>query len=119
MPFYEVLNQEGVEKIHKAAMRLLSDTGFLMLDYAPPLEVFRQHGAKVEGNMIKIDEETLMHYVRMAPSTFTQLARNPENNVHFGGRNLVMAPVYGPPYVQDYERGRQLSTLQDFKNLLL
>lgn len=116
LPFYEVLNQEGLEKIHKAAMRLLGDTGFLILDYAPPLGVFRQHGAKVEGNLIKIDEDTLMHYVRMAPSSFTQLARDPANNVQFGGRNLVMAPVYGPPYVEDYERGRQLSTLQDFKN---
>ncbi|MEZ4605339.1 MAG: trimethylamine methyltransferase family protein [Deinococcales bacterium] len=78
--------------------------------------MLKNHGAKVEGNLVKIDPDTLMHYVRMAPSEFTQLARHEENSLKIGGKNMVFAPVYGPPYVADYDRGRRQSTLEDFNN---
>ncbi len=112
----EALDQEGIEKIHKASMRLLTKPGFLILDYPSALEVFKAHGATVEGNIVKIDEATLMHYVRMAPSQFTLLARSEQNNVTIGGKHMVFAPVYGPPYVADHDTGRRQSTLKDFEN---
>src|SRR5204863_3807 len=33
-----------------------------------------------------------------------------------GGDNVVNAPVYGPPFVTDLERGRRGATLEDFSN---
>ncbi len=65
---------------------------------------------------MKIDEDTLMHFVKQAPATFTQLARNPAKHVPIGGKHTVFAPVYGPPFVADYERGRRQATLEDFQN---
>ena len=53
-----------------------------------------------------------------AVQTFTQHARNPERNVEVGGRNLVLAPVYGPPFVRDMEGGRRYATLHDFQNFV-
>ena len=53
-----------------------------------------------------------------APSRFTQHARNPERNVEIGGRNLVLAPVYGPPFVRDLEGGRRYATIADFQNFV-
>jgi trimethylamine--corrinoid protein Co-methyltransferase len=97
-------------------MRLLKEIGILIVDYPPALETFRQYGAKVEGNMVYIDEDTLFHFVRHTPPTFTQLARNPANNLPMGGRNIIFAPVYGPPFVADLERGRRVATLEDFRN---
>ncbi len=116
LPLTKVLDETGVETIHLASMRLLKETGILILDYPSALETFRQNGAKVEGEMVYLDEETLLHFVQQAPSTFTQLARNPANNVTLGGRNMVFAPVYGPPFVGDLERGRREATLKDFQN---
>lgn len=116
LPLTEVLNQGGIEAIHRASMRLLKETGMLLIDYPPALETFRKHGAKVEGEMVWIDEDTLMHFVRQAPSSFTQLARNPDNNLLIGGRNIIFAPVYGPPYVADFDRGRRPATIKDFRN---
>jgi trimethylamine--corrinoid protein Co-methyltransferase len=52
-----------------------------------------------------------------APGQYTQHARNPDNNVEIGGNNTVLCPVYGPPFVQDIDRGRRYATLQDFENL--
>jgi trimethylamine--corrinoid protein Co-methyltransferase len=116
LPLMEVLSEEGVNTIHQASMRLLKETGILIIDYPPALETFRQNGAKVEGEMVWIDEETLLHFVNQAPATFTQLARNPANNLPLGGNNIIFAPVYGPPFVADLDRGRRQATLQDFQN---
>jgi trimethylamine---corrinoid protein Co-methyltransferase len=116
LPYTEVLNQEGLEKIHQASMRLLSDYGILILDYPEALETFRQNGAKIDGDKVFIDEATLMNFVKMAPPSFTQLARNSANNLTIGRKNIVFAPVYGPPYVSDLDRGRRQSTLEDFNN---
>jgi trimethylamine--corrinoid protein Co-methyltransferase len=90
----------------------------LIVDYPPGLDVFKKNGAKVEGEMVWIDEDTLMHFVSQAPASFTQLARNPANNLTIGGRNIVFAPVYGPPFVADFDRGRREATLQDFQNFI-
>ncbi len=117
LPLTEVLTEEGIEAIHQASMRLLKDNGMLLLDYPPAMERLRKNGAKIDGDMVRIDEDTLMNFVSKAPSTFTQLARNPANNVPIGGRNMIFAPVYGPAYVSDLDRGRRLSTLTDFHDL--
>src|SRR5436305_842438 len=84
LPFYEVLDGDGVEAIHRASMRLLQEQGILIVDFPPARETFRAHGATVEGELVKIDEDTLLHFVRQAPATFTQLARNPANNAPVG-----------------------------------
>ncbi len=115
---YEILTAEGVQKIHDASMRLLKDTGILIVDYPAAVETFRRNGATIEqDNLVKLDEDTLMHFVRMAPRTFTQLARNPAKSLPIGGRHTVFAPVYGPPFVSDLDRGRRLASIEDFNNL--
>lgn len=120
LPPIELFGVEGVAKIHAASMRLLREVGILIVDYPQAAEVFRAHGARVEdhpdGKLVKIDEATLLHHVRLAPPTFTQLARNPAKNVPIGGKHAVFAPVYGPPFVQDLDRGRRQATIEDFQN---
>ncbi len=116
LPISTVLSDEGVELIHQASMRLLSETGILIVDYPPAVETFRQHGARIEGDLVRIDADTLLHFVNQAPPTFTQLARDPAKNLDFGGRHVVFAPVYGPPFVGSLDFGRRQATLEDFHN---
>ena len=118
LPLFEALSTEGVAAIHQASMRLLRETGILIVDFPPARETFRANGATVEGELVKIDEETLLHFVRQAPPTFTQLARNPANNLLFGGRNMIFGPVYGPPFVGDLDQPRRQATLADFHNFV-
>ena len=117
LPVVEVLSQENVETIHRASMRLLAESGMLIIDYHSALETFRQHGAKVDGERVWIDEDTLMHFVRQAPPTFTQLARNPANCLPIGSSHMVFAPVHCPPFVMDLDRGRRQGTIDDFRNV--
>ncbi len=116
LPITTVLSDEGVAHIHTASMRLLKDTGVLIVDYPAAVETFRQHGAQVDGHTVRIDEDTLLHFVRQAPPVFSQLARNPERTVTIGGRQVVFAPVYGPPFVGGLDFGRRPARLEDFHN---
>ena len=118
LPLMEVLSEEGVTAIHQASMRLLQDIGILIVDFPPARATFKSNGAKVEGELVKIDEETLLHFVQQAPATFTQLARNPANNLSVGGRTTIFAPVYGPPFVGDLDQPRRQATLADFTNFV-
>jgi len=118
LPPLNLLEAEGEQKIHDASMRLLRERGVLIVDYPPALETFRANGSRVEGITVYIDEETLLHFVGMAPSTFTLLARNPANNLAVGGKHTIFAPVYGSPFVSDLDRGRRPATLEDFQNFV-
>lgn len=130
---YEVLSEEGADLIHQASMRLLKEVGILIVDYPPAAETFKQNGAQVEwvekdvtypngdttqvkGHLVKMDEALLMNFIGRAPSTFTQLARNPANSLQFGGKNIIFAPVYGPPFVGGLDFGRRPATIEDFQN---
>lgn len=117
VPRYEPLPPAALQRIHDASMRILGELGIDFYD-EDARSVLRAHGAKVVGETVFFDEKTVMEWVGHAPPAFTQLARNPANNVRIGGNHAVFAPVYGPPFVVDWERGRREATLEDFRNFV-
>jgi trimethylamine---corrinoid protein Co-methyltransferase len=117
LPVFEVLDEQGLERLHQASMRILSEFGIDFYD-AETRDILKQHGADVRGDTVFFDAALIEKYVAMAPRQFTQLARNPEHNVVIGGDQVVFAPVYGPPFVQDLGGGRREATLADFQNFV-
>ncbi len=117
LPVYELVNEEALNKIHNASLELLSDVGIDFYD-AEARAILQQHGVRLAGDTAHFDREMIAEYIAKAPSQFTQLARNPENNVVIGGNHVCFAPVYGPPFVVDLDRGRREATLEDFRNFV-
>lgn len=117
VPRFDLINNQSIQRIHDESMRILRDLGIDMYD-EEVRTIFKQHGAKVVGDTVYLDEALVMKYVQMAPSQFTQLARNPANNVTIGGKHAVFAPVYGPPFVLDLDKGRREAKLADFHNFV-
>src|SRR4029079_6540158 len=62
--------------------------------------------------------EFVMEHVSNAPAEFTIHARNPNHTIVMGGNHMVLAPVYGPPNVQDLDKGRREATFEDFCNFV-
>lgn len=58
------------------------------------LELWRQAGADVQGERVRMPKGLARQFCKTAPASYTQHARNPERNVVVGGRNLVLAPVW-------------------------
>ena len=112
---YDLLSKDEVETIHRQAMDILEEIGVDFL-HEQARELFRQAGMRVEDNRVRFERAFVMEQVAKTPSTFELQARNGSRTVTIGGDNMVNAPVYGPPFVTDLERGRRGATIEDFTN---
>ncbi|WP_420627938.1 trimethylamine methyltransferase family protein [Candidatus Leptofilum sp.] len=117
LPTFELLNEEGLEQIHNASLEILSDVGIDFYDDEAQT-ILKQHGVRLEGDTAFFDREMIADYVAKAPSQFTQIARNSDRHVLIGGNHICFAPVYGPPFVYNMDRGRREATLEDFRNFI-
>ncbi|SFQ54408.1 trimethylamine methyltransferase family protein [Donghicola eburneus] len=118
IPLFEVLNEEALEIIEYNADTLLEEVGVNFPENPKALQRWRDAGADVQGDRVRIPRGLARKLCETAPSSYTQHARNPERNVEIGGKSLVLAPVYGPPFVRDLEGGRRYATMEDFRNFV-
>ena len=117
MPRYEILSPDAVGVLDKGWRRIVSEIG---IQFAKPeaIELFRKAGQDVDGEVVKLDPEFVLEQVAKAPAEFDVQARNPANNVHIGGDQMVFGAVYGSPFVREGEVRRD-ATLEDFRKLAM
>jgi trimethylamine--corrinoid protein Co-methyltransferase len=118
IPNYEILNDEALAIIEKNAETVLAEVGVNFVDNPDALETWRKAGARIEGERVYIPRGLARKLCATAPSSYIQHARNPERNVEIGGKNMVLAPVYGPPFVRDLKGGRRYATIADFQKFV-
>ncbi|KZY44123.1 trimethylamine methyltransferase [Roseovarius sp. HI0049] len=118
IPLFEVLNEEALDIIEQNAETVLEEIGVNFVENPKALERWREVGADVEGERVRIPRGLARELIKTAPGEYTQHARNPERSVVVGGRNLVCAPVYGPPFVRDMDHGRRYATMEDFEKFV-
>ena len=118
IPNFEVLNEEALELIEHNAETVLKEIGVNLPENPGALALWRAAGADVQGDRVRIPRGLARQLCKTAPSSYTQHARNPERNVVVGGKSLVLAPVYGPPFVRDAEGGRRYATMEDFRKFV-
>jgi trimethylamine--corrinoid protein Co-methyltransferase len=110
------LNEAQIDKIHQACMYILNKVGIRFNDQEA-LDIFKQHGFKVDGQTVFFEERQIENALKTAPSEFTIQARNPEKSIKIGGRHLALGPAWAAPYVIDKENKRRTGTLEDHNNL--
>ena len=118
IPDLEILNSEALEIIEANAETVLEEIGVNFVENPAALERWKEAGADIDGERVRIPKGLALKLCETAPSSFVQHARNPEKNVEIGGRNLVIAPVYGPPFVRDLNGGRRYATIDDFQKFV-
>ena len=112
-----ILDPEGIEVIHDASLHVLEELG-IELWSAEARRHFRDAGAIVEGDTVRIGRDIVEAALATAPSSFTLTPRNPERRIHIGGDHLVFGLVAGPPAVHDEIKGRRPSNLADYENFV-
>jgi trimethylamine--corrinoid protein Co-methyltransferase len=122
VPKYDYMPSEGIETLHETTMRVLEEFG-IAFNHEQAVAILEHAGCTVDQDalpapLVKFPRELVMAQVAKAPREFTLYARNPANNVVIGGDQMVLAPVYGPPNVQDLDQGRREATLQDYHNFV-
>ncbi len=118
IPEYELLDEEGLTLIEKNADTILREVG-IDFHYPSALQLFKEAGADIDGQRVRFPDGMCRKIIRdSAPAMFEQKARNPARSVVIGGKHTVFAPVYGPPFIRDLERGRRYAVIEDFRNFV-
>ena len=118
IPNFEILNDEALSIIEWNADTVLEEIGVNFPENPDALALWREAGADVQGDRVRIPRGLARQLCATAPGRIIQHARNPQRNVEIGGRSLVLAPVYGPPFVRDAAGGRCYATIADFQNFV-
>lgn len=118
IPFFEFLSEENLVRLEQQADWIMQEIGLEFRDDPEALRIWKEAGADVKGTRVRLDKGQAREWARTAPSEFTQHARNPERSVRIGGRYQIFAPVYGPPFVRDLEKGRRYGSIDDFRKLV-
>jgi trimethylamine---corrinoid protein Co-methyltransferase len=113
----EPLDADGVQAIHKTAMRILRDIGIEMLN-PEAVAIFKKAGCTVNGENVRMDEAFVMEMLAHAPATFDITPRNPAHRVPLGGKHLVFGAVASPPNAWDMERGKRSGDFTSFKEFV-
>ncbi len=113
MPYVEVLSPQAIEIIEGGWRRLVSEIGIeFMHDEA--LDLLRQAGQRVDGEVVHFDPDWVLEQVALAPSEFHLRARDPRHSVTIGGRNMVFTSVSGPPFFRVGDE-RRVGTQADYE----
>jgi trimethylamine--corrinoid protein Co-methyltransferase len=85
----KLLSEEQVEEIHQATLRVLWDTGVRM-ESEWALDFLDSHGCRVdrEDQRVRFPSDLVHECLRTVPGTFRVRARNPKNDLEFGGNRL-------------------------------
>lgn len=113
----EPLDADAVQRVHKAAMRILSEIGIEMLN-PEAVAHLKAAGCKVNGTNVRFEEAFVMEMVRRAPSSFTITPRNPDREITLGGKHMVFVNVSSPPNSWDMERGKRPGDFATFKEFM-
>lgn len=118
IPFFDMLDEEQLTKLEAQVDWIMQDVGVAFRDDPIALEIWKEAGAKIDGDIVKAPGDWVRDLCTSAPSEFKQLARNPERSVVIGGDNQVFAPIYGAPFVRDLEGGRRYGDIDSFEKLV-
>ncbi|MGR3541121.1 MAG: trimethylamine methyltransferase family protein [Hasllibacter sp.] len=116
-PVIDALSPELIDVVEANAETVLEEIGVVFSDNPAALERWREAGAEVDGERVRLPKGLARRLCATAPAEFEQIARNPERNVVIGGDRMVFAPVYGPPFVRD-AAGRRYATIADFRDFV-
>lgn len=111
-----VLSDDRLNAIHDAALKVLQELGIKVLD-DEARRLFREAGAEVDqSEMVRLERGLVEGLLDEAPGEFDLQGATGQRPVHIGGDSIAFAPVGGPPYVSDLERGKRSGTLEDLQN---
>lgn len=108
------MSTDEIEAIHRASLRLLSETGIEIL-HDESRTLLKAAGADIDMSNLRVrfDPAMVEEKIRTVPSSFTLQARNPARNLTVGDGSLIFAATGGPAFVHDTDRGRRAGNYAD------
>ncbi len=113
-PQMPVFSEDRIAAIHHAALTALEDLGMKVL-LPEARNLFRQGGARIDGDMVFIGREMIEAALTSAPKSFPCIAGARHRDFIMEPGALLFQPGAGAPHATDLERGRRPGTGRDFR----
>lgn len=117
---YQPLTQKQINQIHQASLAVLERTG-IHVENKEAMDLYRQGGAKVDGNRVYISPSMVEEALESAPSKVLLAGRGPEQDVVLEGKRVYAGTGGSPTTVldpgADTVRPATLRDLADFARL--
>ncbi len=118
LPVFDVVDDKTLARLDAQVDWLIENVGIEFRDDPEAHRIWKSGGAEIKDNRVVVDAARIRDLCKLAPTEFTQVARNPERNVVIGRENQVFAPIYGAPFVRDLEGGRRYGDIDSFEKLV-
>lgn len=112
----EAVTAEQLERIHQASLAILREIGIEFRDETA-IRQWKEAGADVQGQRVRLDGEMLMHLIFKAPSRFEMTSRDPSQRFEIAPDTMTFGAMQGAPNVRDLEGVRRASTIEDLRNM--
>ena len=114
-----IFSDDQIESIHLTALEMLTRQGMRVLS-PRGRTALAAAGAKVDEStqMVYVEPGMVAEALKTVPAQVELTARNPERSCRVGGRNVVFAPVAGPPSVSDLKGGKRTGSIEEFRNFV-
>ena len=110
------IEDRDYDRIHQASVKILKETG-VVFQSDDAVEIFKKHGAKVDGQRVYIAEDMVNKALSTLVRTFKLHSRNPKQIVTVG-KDFCVQPDAGAIYIQDIDKGKRLATIEDYGNMM-
>src|SRR3954464_13393263 len=105
-----------MEELDRGWRRIVSELGIDFL-HVGGSAVLEAAGQDVDGQLVRFDPDWILEQVAKAPREFDVQARNPDKDIHIGGKHMAFAGIYGCPFVRQGLERRE-ATYADYENLV-
>ncbi len=112
-----IVSDDELEAIHKASLRVLSETG---IDFLHPdaLRMLAGAGARVDGERVRFDPEMIAEYMAHIPSEFTLHGRLPNRDLRIGDNWICYSSVASAPNYVGLDGQRRTGDRAGFQDFL-
>ena len=109
-PLFTFLTDKDIEKTHQAIMRVFEEVG-VDFPHDEAKRLFKDAGALVTGDNVRMPEKLVMELLKRAPSSVTLYTRDGKPAMDLGGYEVHYGTYGTAPYAYDpYTHVRTLST---------
>ena len=112
----EAVTEEQLVRIHQASLAILQEIGIEFRDETA-LKQWRDFGADVRDQRVRLEPEMVMSLISRAPSSFEMTSRDPGQRFEIAPDTMTFGAMQGAPNVRDLSGVRRSSTIEDLRNM--
>jgi len=114
---YQPLSEKNIVKIHETSLRILEEIG-VKVALEEALQVFKKHGAKIDGEIVRIPLSVVEKALQLVPHQFLMAGREEKNDLHMEDKRVYLGTGGAALTVLDLEEEvARPGTLQDIAQI--